>query len=184
MKALSLAHRGLLKLEDAFLLLLVAAIILLPVLQILSRWLEWQGLLWADQAVRLGVLWLALVGAMIASRNQQHIRIDLFQHADDSRWYQWLQRFIHLCTAAICAVIAWFSIKLVKDDYQYGSIAFLDLPLWFCEIIIPLAFSVIALRFAIAGLLGSRLRGNDRIDSQNDSIDLRNGEVDSRNDKR
>ena len=150
MKALHSLHRGLLKIEDAFLLLLVAAIILLPVMQILSRLLEWQGLLWADQAVRLGVLWLSLTGAMIASRQQQHIRIDLFQHFENTHWYLWIQRFTHLCTAIICAVIAWFCIGLVKTDYQYGDTAFLDLPLWICEIIIPIAFSIIALRFAVA----------------------------------
>lgn len=150
MKALELLHRGLLKLEDIFLLALVAAIILLPVLQILSRLLEWQGFLWADQAVRLGVLWLALAGAMIASRQQQHIRIDLLQHFENTHWYLWVQRFTHLCTALTCGVIAWFSIGLVKEDYQFGGSAFLDLPLWACEIIIPVAFSIIALRFAVA----------------------------------
>jgi C4-dicarboxylate transporter DctQ subunit len=150
MKALHSLHRGLLRIEDAFLLLLVAAIILLPVMQILSRLLEWQGLLWADQAVRLGVLWLSLTGAMIASRQQQHIRIDLFQPFENTQWYLWIQRFTHLCTAIICGVIAWFTIGLVITDYQYGDIAFLDLPLWVCEIIIPIAFTIIALRFAVA----------------------------------
>lgn len=156
MKALHSLHRGLLRIEDAFLLLLVAAIILLPVMQILSRLLEWQGLLWADQAVRLGVLWLALAGAMIASRQQQHIRIDLFQHFENTQWYLWIQRLTHLCTAIICGVIAWFCIGLVKTDYQYGDTAFLDLPLWICEIIIPIAFGIIALRFAAAVFIVQR----------------------------
>jgi TRAP-type C4-dicarboxylate transport system permease small subunit len=150
MKALHNFHRVLLKLEDAFLLFLVAAIILLPVMQILSRLLEWQGLLWTNQAARLDVLWLSLTGAMIASRQQQHIRIDLLQHFKTAGWYKWVQRFSHFCTASICAVIAWFCSGLVKQDYIYGSSAFLDLPLWICEMIIPLAFSVIALRFSVA----------------------------------
>ncbi|MEH6571113.1 MAG: TRAP transporter small permease [Halioglobus sp.] len=154
MNVLFKLHRALLRLEDAFLLTLVAAIIGLPVLQIFSRLFGWQGLLWADQAVRLGVLWLALTGAMIASRHQQHIRIDLLQHFENTRWYGWIQRFTHLCTAIICAIISWHCIGLVRADYGYGDRAFLDLPLWICELIIPLAFAVIALRFAVAALLG------------------------------
>jgi C4-dicarboxylate transporter DctQ subunit len=160
MNAMFKLHRALLRLEDVFLLALVAAIILLPVLQIVSRLFGWQGFLWADQAVRLGVLWLALTGAMIASRNQQHIRIDLLQHFEDTQWYGWIQRFTHLCTAIICAVIAWYCAGLVRADYGYGDIAFVGLPLWICEAIIPLAFAVIALRFALAACLGTGTGAN------------------------
>ena len=154
MNVLSKLYRALLRLEDAFLLVLVATIILLPILQIFSRLFDWQGLLWADQAVRLGVLWLALTGAMIASRHQKHIRIDLLQHFEDTRWYGWVQRVTHLCTAIICAVIAWYCAGLVIADYGYGDTAFVGLPLWICEAIIPVAFAVIALRFAVAACLG------------------------------
>lgn len=152
MKALQLIHRSLLKLEDLILLLLVAAIISLPVIQILSRLLDWQGLLWADQAARLCVLWLALTGAMIASRKQQHIRIDLLQHFSNRPWSAVINRLTHLATALICGVIAWYSAGLVYTDYQYGSRAFLELPLWLCEIIIPVAFTSISLRFGVAAL--------------------------------
>ena len=160
MSVLFKLHRALLRLEDAFLLTLAAAIIGLPVLQIFSRLFDWQGLLWADQGVRLGVLWLALTGAMIASRHQQHIRIDLLQHFENTWWHGWIQRFTHLCTAIICAVISWHCIGLVKADYGYGDKAFLDLPLWICEIIIPIAFSVIAMRFAVAACLGKATAAN------------------------
>jgi C4-dicarboxylate transporter DctQ subunit len=153
-------HRALLRLEDAVLLFLVATIILLPVLQIFSRVFDWQGLLWANQAVRLGVLWLALTGAMIASRQQQHIRIDLLQHFQHTRWYDWTQRFTHLCTAIICAVIAWYCADLVIADYGYGDKAFVDLPLWVCEVIIPVAFAVIALRFFVAACIGKDTTAN------------------------
>jgi TRAP-type C4-dicarboxylate transport system permease small subunit len=67
----------------------------------------------------------------------------------------WLNRFTYFCTALTCGVIAWYSAHLVYTDYQYGSRAFLALPLWLCEIIIPLAFTTISLRFAAATILGS-----------------------------
>jgi TRAP-type C4-dicarboxylate transport system permease small subunit len=35
------------------------------------------GIVWADSLLRIMVLWIALIGAVVASRDQRHINIDL-----------------------------------------------------------------------------------------------------------
>ena len=35
------------------------------------------GVYWGDSAVRVMVLWVTMLGAMVASRDDSHIRIDL-----------------------------------------------------------------------------------------------------------
>ena len=65
------------KLEDALLVTLLLSMVGIATTQVLLRNLFDSGFYWGDSLVRVIVLWVALVGAMIASRNDSHIRIDL-----------------------------------------------------------------------------------------------------------
>ena len=49
---------------------------LLAVGQIVLRELFSTGFVWADELIKLMVLWLAMVGSIAASRDDRHIRID------------------------------------------------------------------------------------------------------------
>ena len=46
--------------------------------QVLARNLFGGGILWGDSFVRALVLWVAFVGAMVASRSDNHINIDWY----------------------------------------------------------------------------------------------------------
>lgn len=143
-------HRYLLRAETALLLTLLTLLIALPIAQIAGRWLQWQGLAWADQASRLCVLWLAMTGAMIATRERRHIRIDLLAMVRNPLLRPWLEKLAQAVAAAVCALIGWHSATLLVTDYRDGTTTFLDLPLWLCESIIPFAFAVMSLRFVAA----------------------------------
>jgi len=66
------------KFEDWFLIVLLAIMVLLAVAQIFYRNMFGIGLVWADPLLRTMVLWVALAGAVIATRTNNHIRIDFF----------------------------------------------------------------------------------------------------------
>ncbi len=63
--------------EDALLVLLLSTMIVLASTQILLRNLFDSGFVWIDPLLRVLVLWLGLIGATVATRNNRHIRIDL-----------------------------------------------------------------------------------------------------------
>ncbi len=65
------------RLEDALLVALLGVLLLLASTQILLRNLFDAGLTWADPLLRVLVLWLGLLGAMIASRSGKHITLDV-----------------------------------------------------------------------------------------------------------
>ena len=79
-------HRGLLRLEDGLLVSLLVLMVLLATGQILLRNLFDAGLSWGDPSLRLMVLWLALLGAMAATRDDNHIRIDLLSRYLPGHW--------------------------------------------------------------------------------------------------
>ena len=45
--------------------------------------------------------------------------------------------------------MAWHSARFVSSEYEYETTAFAGVPAWTCEIVIPFAFGLIALRYAL-----------------------------------
>jgi TRAP-type C4-dicarboxylate transport system permease small subunit len=135
--------------EELLTALLLAGMILLAGNQILMRNLFDSGLVWADPTLRIMVLWIALLGAIAATRENRHIRIDLLSHILPKR-HQSLISVIHdLFSALICGIIAWHAWRFVYIEWEDGTKLFANVPSWAGEIIIPIGFSVMAIRFII-----------------------------------
>ncbi len=134
-------------LENASLVILLTLTIFLAVLQILLRNVFETGLPWADTLLRILVLWLGLAGAMIASREQRHIRIDILSRYLDPASNRLISRFLSIVAAIVCGIIAWYSVPFVKMEFEDGLMAFAGVPVWIAEAIIPFAFTVMTLRY-------------------------------------
>ena len=148
--------RWLHRLENAFLILVISLMVCLPLIQIVSRTLALPSPLWIDSAVRLLVLWLCMAGAMLATREKAHIRIDILHRLLDKQLATLLMRLGHMIAALACAMLAWSTAQLTWIDYQDQVTAFMQIPLWLCESIIPFSFLVMSLRFGLRSLLGDR----------------------------
>jgi TRAP-type C4-dicarboxylate transport system permease small subunit len=135
--------------ENGLMALLLTAMILLAVGQILLRNLFDSGLLWADPTLRLLVLWLTLLGAIAATRDDRHIRIDLLSRFFNNRAKAWLEVLTDLFSAAVCGLIAWHSARFVLLEWQEQSQLFGLLPAWLGELIIPFGFGIMSLRFLL-----------------------------------
>ena len=135
--------------ESALLVTVLAAMMLLAAWQVVARNFFDTGLLWGDALVRVLVLWGAMVGAMVASRKDEHIRIDIVSRFASESFKPWLQRFACAFTCVVLGVFAWFSFKFVRFEYQDGVIAFASVPAWVCEAILPVGASVMSLRYLL-----------------------------------
>ncbi|HBA64878.1 MAG TPA: TRAP transporter small permease [Methylococcaceae bacterium] len=144
--------KGLRRLEDGILALVLTLMILLAIGQVLLRNIWGAGLDWADPLLRILVLWIALLGAMAATRDNNHISIDVLS--------KFLPPFLkipalliaHWFTAIICALLAWQGARLTLMDYQDATMAFASVPTWICQLIIPFGFGIMSLRFVLHGL--------------------------------
>lgn len=154
MNTLAKLHQLLVKTETLLLASILLSLILIAVTQILLRNVFGSGLLWADAYTRISVLWIAMLGAMIASRQRKHIAIDVLVQRLPGGWKDLAQRISDGLTGLICFAAAWFSSDFLLQEYSYADIAFASIPNWWCETIIPIAFGVIALRYSFAALLG------------------------------
>lgn len=139
-------------LEEAVLLLLIAAMIVLACLQIVLRDVWGGGLSWVDPLLRVMVLWAGLLGAVVATRMDKHIAIDLASHLLPRSTLRWLRLLRHVFATGVCVVLTWVAVSFVRQEALQGvgqEIA--GLASWQLNLIFPLAFAGITFRF----LLGS-----------------------------
>lgn len=137
--------------EDGILIVLLTVMIGFAVTQILLRNLFDTGIPWADPLLRILVLWVALAGAMVATRLDNHISIDILSRYLPQRIRPYARVIVDVFTALVCGVVAFHAMRLVVSEYAFGTTAFGAIPVWIAELIIPLAFGVIALRYAALG---------------------------------
>ena len=150
-------YNALLATETFLLLFFLLTAILLACAQIILRNFFDMGIFWADSALRIMVLWIGMIGAMFASRNKKHIRIDILSHYLPDHFRDNVWRITELLTAVVCAVVAYYSIKFIQYEYLDGAIAFANVPVWLCETIIPIAFIIMAIRYLVYAIMPSYL---------------------------
>ncbi len=146
-RQISIIIKILQKIEDGILVGLLLLMISMAVLQIFMRNIFDSGIIWGDPLVRILVLWIGLMGAMIASRDNNHISIDILSRYLPKQIKTITRLIISIFTSFVCAVMAYFSMNFVIMEKQDGFIAFGKIPAWYCEIIIPIAFAIISLRY-------------------------------------
>lgn len=134
-------------LETGVLTVLFLALVALGLAQIGFRNLAGMALPWADGAMRAIVLWLAMVGGVVATGRLRHIRIDLVERWLPPRGVRWLRRFVFAATAVVCLILTWTSLDIVALEYEFQAVAFLDVPNWVVQAIVPVGFGIMAARF-------------------------------------
>lgn len=137
------------RIEDGFLVLLLTVMIVVAVAQIIMRNLFDGGISWAGPFSRLLVLWVGLAGAMVATRYDHHITIDVLTRYLPYMLNRLVRIIVDCFTAAVSTLIAYHATRLVILDKTEETIAFAGIPAWWCELIIPFAFTVIALRYLV-----------------------------------
>lgn len=137
------------RLEDGILALLLMTMIGVAVTQVVLRNFFDAGFYWGDSLVRVTVLWVALVGAMVASRDDSHIRIDLIGRFVKPELQHWVVRLTRLFTCFVLVLFTWGSGQFVYFEYVDNAIAFGDVPAWICELIMPIGGGVMALRYLL-----------------------------------
>lgn len=148
------------KTEELILALLLGGMILLAFSQILLRNFFDTGIAWAEPLLRLLVLWVGMLGAMLATHYDKHIRIDLITRFIPEQHHRLSAFTTGLVSSFVCALLAWHSARFVYNEWQDGGEAFIGVPAWIAESILPFGFSVMTVRFAMLAL--QTLRGTQR----------------------
>ncbi len=137
------------KLEDGLLVIILTSMILLAGYQIISRNLFSEGEVWIDPLLRMLVLWVGFAGAVVATRYDKHIRIDVFTKYLPVKILPYVQRTVYLFAVSICLLLGWHAARFVYSEYEYSTMAFAGIPAWLTALIIPVSFMLIAFRYGL-----------------------------------
>jgi TRAP-type C4-dicarboxylate transport system permease small subunit len=135
--------------ENALLIGMLALMVGLAAAQILFRNFLDMSIFGADQMLRLLVLWVAFLGAVAASREGKHIHVDAMARWLPDRIKPGVVALTDLFTLSVCLILAWQALRFMHSARESGEMAFGSLPVWIAAFILPLGFSLIALRYGL-----------------------------------
>ena len=145
------------RLETVLITLLLTLMILMAFSQIVLRNFFATGIDWGDALVRYLVVWVAFIGAAVATGQGKHITIDLL-----ARWLTGarsiaIQALSCFFSAVICGLLTVAAARFIWFEAQMGSSTFLNLPVWVPVLIMPATLGLMTLRF-LMGMIECGIR--------------------------
>ncbi len=141
-------------LEKWVLVLLLGFLAAFAVAQIILRNFFTFGLVWGDDLLRHGVLWISFLGAARATLEKKHIRIDLLTRVLPVRLSFIVDFMCCLISFVVCLLLLWASWNFVQGERLAGAVAFASIPYWWLEVIFPISFALMACRFGFSCVSG------------------------------
>lgn len=137
------------RIVELLLIVLLLVMMFLVAGQVILRNVFSSGISWADIASKHMVLWVAFLGAMLATRGRQHIAIDALTRLFPRKTRNSIRIVLDLLAAYIAFVLAKAAYAFVIDERAMGTMLFDDFPVWIAQIIIPFGFAMISLEYLI-----------------------------------
>ena len=161
MKSLAARAAGAISTVENWLIAILAlALVLLSGLQIALRLLD-HGLVWLDPLLRVLVIWVALLGAVAAARMDKHISLEVVGKLLHGPALRVARAIAFGFAAVVSMVMLRASLGLIDVDRESGTMLYEQVPTWWAELILPLAFGLLALRFMIRAFSPPIVEGSE-----------------------
>jgi TRAP-type C4-dicarboxylate transport system permease small subunit len=133
--------------ETGLIVMLLGGLVVFATAQIVLRNFFSIGLTWSDGLIHLVVLWLALLGALAATREGRHITMGAV-----TRWLpERMQIGAGVCSdlfaAIVTAALARYAAGLVWDSREFGDVLLNGVPAWWLQAPMPVVFALMAWQF-------------------------------------
>ena len=135
------------KAEDWLLIAFTSFIVIFSAIQILLRNLFDSGITWISPLLGVLVFWIGMLGALVATREQSHIKINVLSVYLSVKLKVVAQIVVNLFSGSVCLILSYYALEFLKLDMDSTTRAFADVPVWVAEVIMPLTFAGMAIRF-------------------------------------
>ncbi|MFQ5995651.1 MAG: TRAP transporter large permease subunit [Acidiferrobacterales bacterium] len=140
------AHAIALEAEQTAAGLALLGIVFLPLFEVVGRTLLGVGIPGSIDYVRHLTLWVAFLGATVAAAQQKHLALG-FASFLRGGWRTGASIVAGSVATAVAVLLGWASWDMVQVDRGVATTVGGLIPQWFAEIIMPVGFFVIAVRF-------------------------------------
>jgi tripartite ATP-independent transporter DctM subunit len=132
--------------ENLLVALALAALMLLPLIEIVGRKLFHGGLNGGASLQQHLVLIIGLLGGMFAARDRRLLSLSTLTNFLTGRCQTFARVFSSAFAAGITVFLCLAALQLVQSEKGGGKILAYGIPLWTVQLIMPVGFGVIALR--------------------------------------
>ncbi|MEM5584851.1 TRAP transporter small permease [Roseibium sp. AS2] len=94
--------------------LCLIVMVLINVANAVGRYSGWFSLVGADELLVYGMIWIVMLGAILAARSRDHLSINLLPTAMSGRLAAGLQIAIDVATVSVSVLIAWNSFIFIE----------------------------------------------------------------------
>ncbi len=134
--------------EKGLVAVCLAFMVILVLAQIALRNLFNSGIPGGDSMVKHMVLWVGFLGAGLATRDGNHVRIDVASKILPRMIKPFAQIMADVFSLGICILLFIAAYQFVVGEYHTGAaLPFMEIPVWLMEVIIPIGFLTITVRF-------------------------------------
>lgn len=124
----------------------LALMVLLPLAEIVVRRAFHAGIPGSGPFVQHLTLWVAFLGAALAEREGRHLALATTTFIAAGAWRRGAEIFAATVAAAVAALLTRACVDLVRIDRGAGGMIALGVPVWVGELVLPVSFTLIALR--------------------------------------
>ncbi len=136
------------ELEKWTLVILVLFLLGFALFQIVLRNFFSMGIVWGDTLLRHVLLWTSLLGMARAIGQKKYIAIEILPLFLSQRGKKFCRLVCDAFSCFISMVLLTAAWTFVRYEQLAGSSAFLNIPLWCFQVVFPIAFAMMAVRFA------------------------------------
>lgn len=152
MSVLKFIDRWLEKISGWLLIALLGIMIVMAFGQVVLRNFFHTSIEWGDIFLRHLVLWVGYFGAVIATGERRHLKIEFVTKLVPPKVRKIFFIVTNLFAAVICYFLMQASMIFVQSEIEFASALVLELPRWYFIIIIPIGYAIVSFRFAIHSL--------------------------------
>ncbi|HJW08892.1 MAG TPA: TRAP transporter large permease subunit [Holophagaceae bacterium] len=134
--------------EKGAVVAVILAMVLLPVVEILSRWILHQGIPGSLLYTQHLTLWMGFLGALLATAAGKHLHLATGNLIQRPALKQASAIVASSLAVSVCALLAYASWKIVAIDIPVRHLLPGGVPEWWSEAVMPCAMGLTALRFA------------------------------------
>src|SRR5438552_16526832 len=128
--------------------------VLLPLSEIVSRRAFGRGIPGSGPIVQHLTLWVGFLGAAIAAREGKLLALATGTFIPDGRARRAAEAFAAAVATFAASVLAWGGVQLVLSERDAGTTIGADVPAWVAQLVLPIAFALIAARLVWRGSRG------------------------------
>jgi tripartite ATP-independent transporter DctM subunit len=146
-RAGGLVKRGATGLGDLFVVVVLLAMVALPVVSSLWRRFTNESIPSATVLVQHLTLWVGFLGALLATRYGKHLHLTTLDLFPDGRAREGVQVFTRWVSAAVTAVLAYASARLIHVEAESRMVVG-GIPFWWSMSVMPFALAAMSVAFA------------------------------------